>query len=843
MKHSDNRTEGIPLKEGNTFIFTVSLCFLLLAFVSIVVTIQKADDRIRHVLLISVNLIAESIQKSDLEKLVGGKTEEQKLAAARIQEQLSRQILSSDRFAYIYIMERDANGDIRFLVDAQRPENETPPAAFGELYPEASDELKAIFDNKTAFVEGPLQDSWGTWVSPIVPIIDPDTGEVQAVLGLDFMAKLYYTYVYGLAAAPTLLFALLVLLGLSLKRLLENRRLLEQTNAEFASTNNRLLHKDHFERLLVNISLKYINRPLASIDQTMESSLGEIGSLTDADRAYIFEYHLDANICRNTHEWCAEGISPEIDNLQSVALVDLPGWLETHQKGEVVNIPEVQALPRSDPTRSVLESQNIKSLITVPLIEEGVCIGFVGFDSVRNVRQYSSDEQQLLEVFAEMIVNVRNRQKTGMALQASNEELERQTQLAKEMADKAQRADLAKSAFLAAMSHEIRTPLNAVIGMTSLMLNTELSEEQSNYASSIHSSGNALLELINDILDFSKIEAGHLDLNEDHFQINDCIDQPMEIMKGAVRAKNVSLEASLPENEPCQLKGDLGRIRQIVLNLLSNAIRFSHTEGRVLVNVSLERLDPDNRRLIIEVTDNGIGISEAAQKNLFKAFIQADSSITRSHGGTGLGLAISRRLARLMNGDLFCQSQLNEGSTFRVEIPLSIVNAEEVKSLPRSSQISDETPTIQSQKNDKDSSQHHITKNLAQKFPLEILIVEDNPTNQKIIEFILRKMGYTCNTVANGQVATEAVTTKRYDLILMDLEMPVMDGIEATRTIRINGQSPLPIIVALSANVLESRRKECFDAGMNDFLSKPIRIPELNNVIMKTARGEYAEHQ
>jgi signal transduction histidine kinase/ActR/RegA family two-component response regulator len=972
MKSSAPQTSGVGKKEPSLRQLRIAygfgiILYIALAAAVIAFTVHRADQGLRENLLVSAHLVGDGLDPVTVKNLTQGSEAEKQIARQEIQKQLSRSVLASERFAYIYIMSRDEDGGVYFLIDAQRPEEDTPPTPYGEPYPEASDELKAIFDNGTEFVEGPAEDRWGKWVSPLIPLRDPENGEIFAILGIDISAKDWTLYLAGTAALPGLLFLLVGFLVISLKRSQVNRIILRRSNKELVNAKEGLLKKDELQQLLVHISRKFINMPLNSIDQQIDISLGELGKFIGADRVYIFDYHLDQGICINTYEWCGENISPHIDQLQAVPTDSIIGWVDTYQKREPIYIPDVSALTEKDPTKQVLEPQGINSLITVPLVDQGECLGFVGLDAVRSHRSYSADEQQLLFVFAEMLVNVRNRQKADEELRTTNEELKNQTRLAKDMATEAERANRAKSSFLAAMSHEIRTPLNSVIGMTSLLLNSKLDAEQADYTNTIRTSGDALLSVINDILDFSKIESDRLELEETEFSLEDCIFEPLEIMMSDARAKNISIAANLDPNCPSQCIGDSARIRQILLNLVSNAIRFSYPGSFVSIDANVRVLKGDSARLTIEVKDDGIGISKEAQKNLFQPFMQADTSITRKHGGTGLGLAISRRLAHLMKGDLTFESEPRAGARFKLDVPIKAIDANkalfekpqesnwdeksllllsecvadqkqfeglaaftgikvqnsvsladtlekiekpsafqwlvidesmihepesealftrlaEITTLPRlillhvagdrevsaliKSDSGDKSswstrvqkclirpvrpstllenlslelrPVGSSAKKDRSQAAHHISDKLAKECPISILVVEDNKLNQMMMQRILGKMGFTVKVVEDGEKAVHVAAEENYDLILMDMEMPVMDGLTATRRIRSdNNKTHQPVIVALTANVLSQSRQECLDSGMDDFLSKPLRVSECADVIRKTANGGY----
>jgi len=386
--------------------------------------------------------------------------------------------------------------------------------------------------------------------------------------------------------------------------------------------------------------------------------------------------------------------------------------------------------------------------------------------------------------------------------------------------DEAEAAARAKATFLANMSHEIRTPMNAIIGMTCVLRDMPLTAEQRDCVNVIHTSGEHLLSVINDILDYSKLEAGGLVLERQPMIVRECLEGAFALLGPQASARRIDMRWVVHAGVPVGILGDLAHLRQVLINLLANAVKFTPEGGKVVVTVALAA-SPGARSegpptLEFTVEDSGIGMTPATIDRLFLPFTQADASTTRVYGGTGLGLSISKRLVEAMGGQISARSDPGRGSTFTFTI------VAEPATLERAVPGAPPPPAV--------------PNDLAAAHPLRILVAEDNPMNRKVAKLVLQRMGYAPEFADDGSEALAAVAQHTFDVVFMDVHMPLMDGLDATREICRRYPDERPRIIGMTASTFAEDRQACTDAGMDDYLAKPVRPADVAAALQRAAR-------
>lgn len=542
-----------------------------------------------------------------------------------------------------------------------------------------------------------------------------------------------------------------------------------------------------------------------------QKAIALLGDGAGVDRAYLFENFHDeeGNIfCSQRFEWSALGVPPEIDNPD---LQGLPvGLFGEGTQAMLKNRPYhaiVSKIDNDPELKELLESQEIKSILLIPIYIKDYFWGYVGFDDCTNERNWSDAETALLISFADSISNAVERKNLEKNLIQSMEQ--------------AKEASVAKSEFLANMSHEIRTPLNGVIGFSDLLMKTQLDDNQKDFLKSIIQSGNLLLDLINDILDFSKIEAGKLELNPDWVRLKELSTDTLRIIQPYANEKNLDLILTVDESLPEYALVDVTRLKQILINLLSNAAKFTPRGYIELAIKSDGVIDSSTHSVSFSVIDSGIGISKEKEKIIFEAFAQEDNSTTRKYGGTGLGLSICSKLLDLMDSKLVLKTEVGKGSEFCFTLQLPFSNV----------------PTDPTEQNvaPKTGPKPESTSKNASESIYKILLVDDNAVNMLLAKSIVKSLIPSAKIFEafNGLEAVAQFEEEKPDIIFMDIQMPEMSGYEATKNIRLRETDFKTPIIALTAGTVKGEHYRCIEAGMDDYLSKPVLVSDIAEMIKK----------
>jgi len=705
---------------------------------------------------------------------------------------------------------------------------------------------------------------------------------------------------------------------------------------EINSIRRALTNKLEFEQILLEQTFSLFDAKETQINKIIDSILEKIGKFSGADRTYVFKYTKDLKIMNNTNEWCAEGVSPEKDNLRNLPTDIFPEWMKMMFRREEINIPEVDKLPDSWKTeREILQAQSIKSVVIIPIFSGENDMGFMGFDYTREGEQLDHQSRTLLQFFAKNLAS-------ALEMIEKNRKLKEATKKAEHLAKQADMANKAKSDFIANVSHEIRTPMNAIMGIAHLMDQTNLTTIQKRYLNIILNSGQSLVEIINDVLDISKMESGKFELRPEEFSVHKLIGDSIRLFELQAAQKGIEISTYLDPNIPSEVFGANVRMGQILNNLISNAIKYS-SYGTIEIEANITSIEKDNIIIAVTVKDQGIGIKSQDLPYLFDEFWQGDTGSKNFINGTGLGLPISKKIAQMMGGEIKVKSKLGKGSEFTLQIPLIITNGSSpfekvvgvakehsflifenrniaakntmkifndwnldfeialnekrlskllkegtkawnvlIVSVHRDEVISyknlvkiikesgyggkkyllansydllsleDEiqvefdgilskpvTPCVVFEEiatRPEISKKIRIEKSQSQNFSgAKVLIAEDIELNREIIRLLLKNNGIDADIAEDGMAAVKACEKINYDLVFMDIQMPRMNGIEATKKIKeISNKRKVPIIViALSAyNVLDYP-----DFPMDDHMPKPIDPVVLKATLNKWIGG------
>ncbi|MDR2487998.1 MAG: response regulator [Desulfovibrio sp.] len=576
------------------------------------------------------------------------------------------------------------------------------------------------------------------------------------------------------------------------------------------------------DSLLLPVSLKVVyNGKSGVLTGTLQLAKIARAILREAERPGVTAYIIasDGNIVASLHDWeigsPAEGRAEWLAAIHSQVSgsIQLPLNGQTKTVGFyhipqtdlyslVIADEEYMSSYKNTIRNATLSTTVIASLLSV------LCVSLFIFPVTRDIRRLSLFALQITRGERDIVTGVTRKDELGVLASSLSE----MVGALREMLVRSESATKAKSEFLARMSHEIRTPMNGIIGMTYLAMKEKPEGKQLKYLQRIDTSAKNLLGVINDILDFSKIEANKLEISSTAFSLSSLLQSVFDIIQVKSQEKGIELVFSVDDDVPDLLEGDSLRLNQICTNICSNALKFT-SAGGIRLRVQLQGRDENGLSLLFSIQDTGIGMSEQEQERIFESFSQADGSTTRKYGGTGLGLAICKSLVQMMGGDIWVSSAPGAGSTFFFTVLMQLGSPDELEKSASRNAVSEDLPALPH---------------------LHVLLVEDNEINQEIAVEILQSMGASVVVAGNGEEAVRIWETQRFDIILMDIQMPIMDGLAATRQIRAGqGQRARTIpIIAMTANAMTGDKERSLDAGMNAHITKPLNVEELREALL-----------
>ena len=562
---------------------------------------------------------------------------------------------------------------------------------------------------------------------------------------------------------------------------------------------------------LTHLATGFVNVAVERQSVAIDESLAIMGHLVGADRAWLARYDFVAGVLSRGHEWCAAGIAPEIASQQALPITSLPDWVKMHQRGQVVHIPSVAALPTANNSlRQAPRAQAVRSYVTVPLLHGGVCLGCVGFETIRHEHHWSEDELALLRILAEIYANFETRRE----VEGHTRELQHRLIEAR---DSAQAAVLTKSLFLANMSHEIRTPLNAVLGYAQIMQLECGKCPNGARLGSLTRGAEHLLELLTDLLELVRSDVREIALAPCDFDFHQILEDVRLMSMRHPGTHGLTLEVAHAADLPRFIHGDSGKIRQILVNLVGNANKFTSQGGvRVAASV-LAGKEPGQLLLAVDVADTGCGIAPDELERIFDLFEQAQHG-HRSGKGSGLGLCLSRRYAQALGGNITVTSRLGEGSCFRLTFKALVVDGAAAEQLRCGS----------------------VLRMAPGQAACRVLLVDDEPDNRDMLTAMLTAVGFTVEAVADAALALERLGRPGgSDLVLMDKRLPDMDGYEAIGRLRaLPGGRDVPVLVVTASGAADEAQL-ARAAGADGYVSKPVRREQLLTEIGRVTQVSY----